>query len=153
MLYLDLAMMWSSSAHLFCEIIFASILKILLLTHKKYSSLILIVVYIWVLPRDKLSVTGKLNFSTPFVCRWGSQLPECLKSHCGSKDFILVKVSFLRSIHKFNVIKGSQVIHDWHLHTHSHMQYINSVFMALHAINSTAIKFWHNTVFQKASTS
>lgn len=31
------------------------------------------------------------------------------------------------------------------------MQYINSVFMALHAINSTAIKFWHNTAFLKAN--
>jgi len=31
------------------------------------------------------------------------------------------------------------------------MQYIASVFMALHAINSTAIKFWHNTTFQKAN--
>lgn len=57
-------------------------------------------------------MTGKLNFSMPFVCRWGSQLPEWLKSHCGSKDFILVKVYFLRNIDKFNDKKGSQVICD-----------------------------------------
>lgn len=97
---------------------FASILKILLLNHKKYFSIILIAIYIWMLSKDELSVTGKLNFSTPLVCRWGSQLPEWLKSHCGSKYFVLVKVSFLRNIHKFNVKKGSQVIRDWHLHTH-----------------------------------
>lgn len=46
MLSLDLAVIWSTSADLFCEIISVSILKILLLTHKKYSSLILTGIYI-----------------------------------------------------------------------------------------------------------
>lgn len=45
MLYLDLAMICRGSAHLFCEIIFDSSLKILLLSHKKYSSLISTEVY------------------------------------------------------------------------------------------------------------